>query len=309
MVAAASCVLAQDTTSQRVTYTYDLNGRREPVARQSASGSSTGSSSAQAVQSVNGREAPLEKVEERVISSGPDGKVVERIVRKFDATGLAAGSEKLLIEERKTSDGGTTTLTTTYDSNINGGYAMRERTTTQAAKTGDVLRAETFTERPSVNGGLEAWERKVAVTTGTDKDSQRDVTVYRKSATGGFVEAVREITETKVQDGQTTTTVAEYNAASTGKMELAGQKVSRLQKNPDGSELEVVDVYGATSPGRASPGAASPKLREQQVIERKPGTGNTLTETFSVRRTEVDSDRLGSLQKISETVCTGNCKP
>jgi hypothetical protein len=52
------------------------------------------------------------------------------------------------------------------------------------------------------------------------------------------------------------------------------------------------------------------KLQEQQIIERKPGSGQTLVETITVRRPSVsDPKTLGPARQLSETVCKGNCKP
>lgn len=301
----ATCVCAQEQVRQSSTYTYDVHGRRVLSGSHSASGPSR----TETIQSINGRNVPLESVQERVISEGPEGKLIERIVKKFDSSGNLSATEKVMVEEKKHSDGSTTTGITTYDSDLNGRFALRERSTTVNRRDSDTVHAETKTERPTLNGSLELQERRVAVTTGTEKDSRTDVTIYRSTGGLSLVEAARETTEIKIETGQTTTAVAQYNTGSTGKMELAGQRVSRLTKEPDGSELEVVDVYGSVATGRAGGSSLTlPKLREQQIIERRPGPDQSMTETFSVRRTELDSEKLTPVQKISETICIGNCK-
>ncbi len=255
--------------------------------------------------------APSQKVEERVVSESPEGKVVERIIRKFDDLGKTTGSEKELVEEKRSANGGKSVRSTLWDGDLNGQWAMRERATTQSSKTGDRVQSETQVERINLSGTLEVADKKVGVRTGDEKRFQVDATVYRKNANGGFEEAEREIKQVSTNDGEVQTSTTQYNRASTGKMEFAGQQVSRLEKRPDGSETEVVDVYGQTSSGRVTDGfsGAAPKLREQQVIERKRGADKSVTETLSIRRPEVDSNRLGALTRISETVCQGPCRP
>jgi len=164
-------------------------------------------------------------------------------------------------------------------------------------------------ERPNVNGNLDPQERKLSVTTGDDAKALKDVTVYRKDQSGALAPAVREVTEITKDGGREVANTSEYNTASTGRMELIGQKLSQTVKNADGSESVVVDVFG-TQPG---PGVVcynrEPKLRERQLIERTPGADKGMVETFSVQRPALDSGRLGTPQKVSETVCQGNCRP
>ncbi len=131
------------------------------------------------------------------------------------------------------------------------------------------------------------------------------MTVYRRTSGGEFGVAQREIEQVKAANGQTTTATAVYSTNSTGNMELATQKVSTVKKAADGSEVEVVDLYGNAQPGRAA--AGGPALREQQVIERKSANGQQV-EILSVRRPQLDSGKLGPLTKVSETVCSGDCK-
>jgi hypothetical protein len=300
----AACVCAQDASRQYSTSTYDVHGRRVP----SGTRTEAGGSRSETLQSINGRTVPLETAEEVVISDGPEGRVVERSVRKFDATGRPSASEKVVTQETKHPDGSSTISKTTYDSDLGGRFTLRERSTTETRKEGDRVSEETRTERPSLNGSLQLEERKVAITTGDQTTSRTDMTVYRRAGGSSLVETERQSAETRSEDGQTTTTTLQYNTAATGRMEMTGQRVSRLTRSPDGSEVEVVDIYGSTAAGRASGGPAGPKLKEQQIIERTPGPNDSLSETFSVRRTELDSERLGPAQRISETTCTGSCK-
>ncbi len=272
----------------------------------SAPGSST---RLERTQSLNGRMAPLESFEEKVVSEGPGGRVIERLVRRFDPTGRPGGSEKVRIEESKNPDGSTNRRTTTWQGDLNGRFQLTERSTTVATKSGDAQRSETAVERATLNGSIELTERRVAVESETKDRYTAEVTAYRKSQSGSFAEAARETTERRTAEGRTTETQTQYNATNTGRLEFVGQRVSRLDRRPDGSETEIVDVYGAAAPGRTVAGSpVSPALREQQVIERIPGEAGSMTETFGVRRPALaDSGQLGPLQKISETRCTGNC--
>ena len=309
-ISLAALVAAQDSTRTLATYTYDVHGRRVLAATAGSSTGSGGSFRAETLQSVNGRTVPLEAVEEKVISEGPEGKVIERLVRRYDANGRPGQSEKIRIEERKDTSGTMTVVTTVYDSDLNGRYALRERGTARTAKSGEVVQLETVIERPNLSGALDLFEKRQGVQTGTADNQLTEVTVYRRDTNGGLLQAERLTSQTVVENGQTTQTSATYNTNSTGKLELADQRISKIQKNPDGSEVEVVSIYGGNLPARAADGySKGAALREQQIIERKLGPGDSLVETFSVRRPNLESGTLGPVQKISETVCTGKCQP
>ena len=306
----AGSATAQDVKeATRTTYTYDSSGRRQSPYGQSTSSSAGGSSQSQTVVDFNGRKVQLESAEEKVISEGPDGKVIERVVKKFDTQGRLTGQEKSRIEETK-SGSGVTVRATVYDRDLNGQFALRERTTTVTNKDGATTNAQTTVERPNVNGNLDLQERTIAVTTGDEAKSLKDVTVFRKDQHGAFSPAVHEVTETTKQGDREVANTSEFNTASTGRMELTGQKLSQTVKNADGSESQVVDVFGTNNPGQSSSGySREPKLRERQLIERTPGADKSMMERFSIQRPALDSGRLGTPQKISETVCQGNCRP
>jgi len=212
------------------------------------------------------------------------------------------------IEESKAGDGTTTVRATVYDRDLNGSFALRERTTTVTAKDPAAIRAETLVERPSVNGRLEQQERRMAVTTGDEKSNPHDATVYRKDQQGQFAPAAREVTQTTREDGKVVANTSEYNTASTGQMALVGQRLSQTVKDAAGRETQLVDVYGQSNPRVVSSGYNKElKLRERQLIERV-AAGSQTVETFSVQRPALDSSRLGPAQRISETVCTSDCK-
>lgn len=305
----AFCQEPQSASS--TTYTYDGAGRRSVAATQATVTGPGGSAHTETVVDMNGRRVPLEAAEETVLSDGPEGRVVERIVKKFDSQGRLTGQEKVRIEESKNADGSSSTVrATVYDRDLNGRFELRERSTTTTNKDGSTVNAETLIERPNANGRLDLDERKVVVKTGDENASLQDTTVFRKDQHGAFSAAVREVTETKKEGERTVANTSQYNSASTGKMELVGQKLSQAVKNADGSETVVEDVFGTHNPGQVSSGYnKEPKLRERRLIERVPANGKGHVETFSVQRPSIDGGRLGDPQKVSETVCTGNCRP
>lgn len=306
----AGVLAAQQKSRQSSTYTYDLNGRRVAVGTVGRTESTGRTMQTERSQSVNGRSVPLESVEERVLSEGPNGRVVERIVRSYDQNGNPGPAEKIRIEERTKAGGGRTVKTTLYRADLNGRFTLAERSTKESTRRGDVLNSSTIIERPGLSGSMQVVEKQIAVETERKNGSSSVVTTYRKGPGGRFSEAARETTEVVKQNNQETVTTARYNATNTGRLEFAGQTVSNLQRHADGSETKVVDVYGSASIGRPITGSsAGLHLREQQLIERRKAPGGSVIETFSVRRVSLaDSNRLGDYQLISEVVCTGNCE-
>jgi hypothetical protein len=287
-------------------YTYDVNGNRVSAGVISVQGPYK----TETVQSINGRAVPLESAEERVVWEGPGGRVVERTIRRYTPDGQPGLSERQRIEETKNSDGTVNIRTAIYDSDINGSMSLRERISSTSSRSGEVVRTETRVERPNVNGSADIAEMRVKVTTGDEKQSHTDVTVLRRDTNGSFSESERQIIQTQAQNGGSTTTITEYNTSTTGKLDLTGQTVSRLTRNPDGSEVQIVDVYGVVAPGRSiHDNRSGPQLREQQIIEKRVGQNNRVVESFSVRRADLNSGSLGPATKISETICTGSCLP
>ncbi len=127
---------------------------------------------------------------------------------------------------------------------------------------------------------------------------------------GGFYPAVRQTTEHKVQGSEISDSSAEYEKGANGELQLHGQTVSKTVTRPDGSKDAVVDVYSRNVPGTVSGNESGLKLQEQQMIESKPGPGNTMIQTLSVRRPTIsDPGTLGPPRQLSQTVCKGDCKP
>ena len=73
----------QQQNTQYTSYGYDINGRRVRTGSVSDTRLDSSHSWSEQTQSLNGRTAPQEQVQEKVLSEGPDGRVVERIVQRY----------------------------------------------------------------------------------------------------------------------------------------------------------------------------------------------------------------------------------
>ncbi|MEP7364656.1 MAG: hypothetical protein ABI972_15475 [Acidobacteriota bacterium] len=292
------------------TYTYDINGRRVLASQTGIAATPGAAANVRTTQTLNGRQVPAESVVEKVVSDGPDGKVVERVVKVFDENGRPVSTEKQVIKERKLDSGGSEVSTAVYRSDLNGNIALAERLNTVSAKSGNQITSQTVVERASLSGGLEPVERQQTVTQTSTGRTDSDTTVLRKDSNGSFQVAAREVVSTSTSGPTTTQNVTQYNSAATGQMEVIGQKVVTTTARPDGGITQVVDVYGMNTPGRAVTGYSDgPKLREQQIIEKHASASGGFVETYTIRRPNLESGALGPPVKISETVCTGNCIP
>lgn len=300
LVLVASLAAAQAVVS---TATTDLNGQRvvsPPLV-------STDGRRTELGQSINGGEVPLEQTESKVLRDDANGKVVETIVRKYNPNGQLASTERVVTDTQKTPDG-SVARSTTYRSDINGSMTEAERSVTESHQQGSVTRADTVVERPTLNASFETVEKRSAVTETSGDNSHQDVTVQRLSQNGDFDTALREVKDTTKQGDQTVENTALYEPRDSSKLELSRQSVTKTTKASDGSEMSEVNLYRPAVPGIAQSTGSSQQLYEQQIISRSKGPGDTVVETLSVRRPTVsDPNHLGSLQKVSETVCSGKC--
>lgn len=302
---AASAVLAQQST----TYNYDVNGRPVAGATRSVQGSGDATSRAQTVRNVNGRDVPIESVEQRVVSDRNGVRVLERIVRRYDANGRPGPAEKVTIEERKNADGSVNTTTTVMREDINGHMALAERSSSESRKSGDTTTTTSLVERPTLNGSLELVEKREATKRESATAVSENSTLYRRDANGRFGEAAREVKDVKIEGDRRQENTAIYEASPNGgAMTLLRQIVANSMKSGNKVDTEM-NIYELETAGKAaSPSDTKPKLREQRLIE-SSATGNGTTESVSVRRPSPnDPGRLGPPQKVEETVCTG-CKP
>ncbi len=280
---------------------YDINGHPVP----GASISVAGNSKRETVHSVNGRSVPVQSVEDKVLSDSAGVKIVERTVRKYDANGNPSPPEKIRIEERKNSDGSGTVATTTMRADLNGNYSLAERTLSESRKAGDTLSTETRVERPTLNGAIQLVERREeslrALPGGAASQS---VSVYKRDSNGNFGETAKETMERTVSGGKTIENSVVYEATN-GRLDLVRQTVANIDKTATG-EVREVNVFVADAPGRVAGSAdRKPQLQQQQIIEKSAVAGGT-TETLKVRR--ATDAGLSAPQKVSETVCRGDCK-
>lgn len=283
--------------------TFDINGRRVEGASSLVNQTPGSADRIEMVRSVNGRTVPVESVEDKVVSELGGVKIIERVVKRYDANGRPGPPERVHIEERKNADGSVNSATSVMRADLNGNYALAERTVTDSKKSGDTTNSNTVVERPTLNGSLEVVERKEVVKRETaDGSVSQSSSVSRRDTNGRFGEAARQVLEKTVAGGRTVENVATYEAGSTG-MQLIRQTVS---KEVAGSNQKEVDVFEMAQAGRV--GNTKPELREQRIIEKRP-TANGAVESISVRRPLAsDPSRLGNAQKVEEIICTGKCK-
>ncbi len=300
-------MLSAQQSSVTTTSAVDINGRRVTEGPSVIRSNSDGrAETTEVLQSVNGRSVPIEKVEERVVREDASGKVVERLIRRYDPNGSLTSPLKEVIEEQKRPDGSSTRQVTTYRGDINGSMQPIERSITESRTSGSSESAETVVQRPSVNGSLETVEKQSRTKVKQGSTYSEDATTYRKDGNGRFAVAVRETTEHTLQGNQSNDSTAEYEIGPTGQLQLHSQKVTRTVTAADGSKEQVVDIFGQSVPGRVDPDGL--KLQEQQTIQKRPGPNNSVIETLSVRRPSIsDPKSLGPARQLSETVCRGKC--
>jgi hypothetical protein len=285
----------------------DVNGTRVPT---TTSKTTADGAKSETWQSINGRQVPLEQVVEKVLSEDANHKVVERTVRKFNATGELGATERVVTEETTLPGGGSSVRSTTYRSDLNGNSQEAERKTVETHPQGSTTTTETVIDRPSINGTFATAEKRTAVTEGTDTSSNTTESVYRPDTNGGYHEALRSVKSVVKNGGQTTESTADYEPGVTGQLQLHAQSTAVTKKLADGTEVQQIDLFSNNVAGHVQEGSTAMQEKEQQIIERKTGADGSVTETLSVRRPTVsDPKRLGDLQKLSETVCTGQCVP
>lgn len=262
-------------------------------------------------QSINGRAVPLERVEEHVLRDDASGRVVERIIQRYDPQGNPTPPVRERTEEVKRPDGSSTTLVSTYRGDINGNMQLTQKQVTEVRTSGSTEQTETVTERPTINGSLDTVEKQqsVKVKDASGGGYTQDTTTYRPSANGGFYAAVRATTEHKEQGSQSTDSTAEYEAAPGGTLALHSQTVTKTVAGANGAKDTVVDIFGTNVPGIVNTGGAL-KLQERQLIQQTPGPNDTVKQTTSVQRPTInDPNTLSAPRELSETVCKGSCKP
>lgn len=309
-VAALGASLAAQDTSASKTTSVDINGHRTTAGPDVVTvQSKTALETTEVTQSINGRMVPLQRVEERVVRDDASGKVIERMIRRFDLTGTPLAPQKVVIEERKGPGGSSTVETTKYSGDINGRMQVTERATTQKQVSGSTQTEDTVVARPNINGGLDTVEKQTTVVVKQGTGYEEAAIKYRRDPAGNFYPAVRLVTDHSEIANRSTDNTAEYEVGPLGQLELHGQTVRKTEKRPDGAEEVQVDMFTKFVPGVVNDTSAL-RLKEHQIIERRPTSGGAVVETLNVQRpTLSDPSKLGPPMQISETVCRGKCEP
>jgi hypothetical protein len=298
----AAIVAGQEYTR----YATDVNGTRVLDSQSLVVKAPGDVARTERVQSANGRMVPFEQTEERVVKDGPDGKVVERIVKRFDAEGRPSQTEKTVIEQ---SNDGSRLKTSTYRSDINGRMELAERTSAEIVKSGSTTTSNTLVERPTLNGGLQTVERRESVVNQSGTTKQENLVIQRRDPNGSFVEAVREVREQQKLNGKTVDNTAIYEPGLSGQLQLSRQAVATTTELPGGRTVTELNLFRPSMPGQSPDITGRQQLYEQQMIERK-ASNSGFVETLSVRRPSLsDPTRLGPAQQLYETVCKGKCNP
>ena len=297
----AGLAAAQSTSAL---LTPDLNGRSvESAAYVAKDGDRT-----ELTRSINGRQVPLEKTDTKVLNETPSGKTTETIVRKYDATGQLASTERTVTEEQKSATG-SVIHAIIYRSDLNGSLQEAERRTIESQTQGATTTADVTISRAGLSGSFELAEKRniVTVTNKEAKTVQETEVVQRPSQSGQLAEATREVREqTKAADKVTSTSVR-YEPDYTGKMKLIRQQVETTSKSADGSIVTERNVFAPAAYGIARSGEDTPKLQEQEVIVRRENNGVVTEKTTVSRPTLQDPNRLGPTSPVSELVCAGKC--
>jgi len=308
-LAAAAFALAQSTTT---TYTADLlNGGFTP----STTSDSADHTQTQVTQSLNGREVPLEKHEERVLSRAADGTVTsETIVRKYDPTGQLATTERTVTEQRSTPGGGSIVNSTVYRSDVNGDDKPAERRTVDTRVSGSTTTVNTVVDRPGLDGSFQTSEKRTQLTNVTESSATKKSTttsesVYRGNSSDGFNEAERKvITETQSGNQTVVNTTLYQPDGEVGSLKFQEQRVATTVTAPDGSQSIQVDVYAPSADGHVQSAGSPPQLKQQQIITHEKRPDGSYADVFSIREPSVsDATRLGPPRIVTETVCTGKC--
>ena len=302
----STSLLAQ-TTSVSGTHSYDLNGNRvlESESRQVVSAKGDVLSTSQMMLTINGNIAPLEKIEEKILSKTDTTKVVERTVIPYDANGNPGQPQRVITTERKNADGSSSVDRAVYYSDINGGFALAEKEIKVSRPTGANGSTYEKTVVRTTQNGEEVIERQQGRIVSDKASSSEEVAIERRDLSGNLQPAGRISIQKEEKDGVVKESKAIYFQEG-GQVRLANQTLSETIAKKDGSSITKVNVFGSNSPGR--PATDAPEFREQQIIEKVPGPNKSVSETISVRRPTLDGGgTLGPILKLSERNCIGQC--
>ncbi len=298
----AGLLSAQSTSA---TYTTDINGNRVAGgATVAVDGVTT-----DLRQSINGREVPLEQVQEKVLSKSGNTTVTERIVRHYGANGQVVKTDRVVTEETKTGEGESIVHATTYRSDVSGNMNEAERKTVETHKNGAATVVDTAIEKKDLSGSFSVAEKRTATAEPTSDGKRESESVMLRDANGSLYEAQRSSTVETKSGNQTVTNTAIYEpTVDNGSLALTRQQVMKTTANADGSSSQEVEIFGRASDGRAHEAGAAPALTEKRAIERQKSADGAVVETQKVQLPNVnDPGKLDSARKVSETICRGEC--
>jgi len=301
LLCCAAFAFGQESSS--TLYTTDINGHVIPEAQYVArDGDKT-----QLNQSINGRQVPLQGSETRVLTDEPNHRVIETIVRKYDATGQLAATERTVTDETKT-PAGSTIHASVFSSDVNGHMQETERRVIETQKQDSTTTADVTISRPGLSGSFDTAEKRQVVTTAQGNTIRETESIQRPSGNGSqFSEAARQVREETKSGDKTSSSTALYELDYQGKMALSLQNVATTTKTGPDTQVTELNTYAPSAYGIAREAQGGPQLREQQTIERSERNG-VVTETTVVRRpTLANPNRLGDPSAISTLVCTGKC--
>ncbi len=291
--------------STSTTYATDISGNRVPDRERTVT--KDGVLTDRRL-SVNGKEVPLEQVEEKVLSKAGNTTVTERIVRHYGAEGQVVLTERVVTEETKTADGGSTVHATTYRSDVNGNLGEAERKTVETRKMGAATVTDTAVEKKSLSGNFDVAEKRSLTSEPISNGKRESETVMLRDTNGSLYEAQRSATTETTTGNQTVANTAIYEPGVNGNLSLTRQQIIKTTTNADGSSREEVDIFGRPSDSRAREAGAPPALTEKRIVERQKSAGGAVVETQSVQLPSVnDPGRLDPPRKVYETVCRGEC--
>jgi hypothetical protein len=297
------CALA-GAQSSSVTYVPDIDGRPVPRVENVA----TPGAHTDLRQSINGKEVPIEQVDERVLSKNGSTTVTERIVKHYGAGGDVVQTDRILKEETIGANGDSVVKSRTYRSDLSGNMVEAERRTVETRRAGAGTVTDTAIEKRNLDNTLQLLEKRTATSEPTSDGKRENETVYLPDTNGNLHEAQRLATTETKSGNQVVSNTAVYEPGLNGNLSLVRQNVIKTTTNPDGSSILETEVFGRPSNGRTQDVGAPPALTEKRTTERQKGPGGAVVEVQTLQLPSISNPgQLDRPQKVAETICRGNC--
>lgn len=296
---------------ERVVYQSGGQSRPDPGGTIQRSVNGGTKSLAQRVKSINGRTVPYLTENERVVSTGKDLKVTERVRQRYDATGRPAGQDSERVEERKLPDGTVETTTTIYTADLNGRMQPAERRIVRTKETGDQTHTVTTTQATSASGGFRTIVEEESIAQ-REGENAGTVETTRKTLQGGSGLQVtsREETVMRMENGVAVTETQTFERSpATAEMELSKRTVGKLTERPNGSSTETVETYGFDAGSGRNVNATRMELQAVQTSQTTVSSDGTVNEKITYKeRSAVNSREFTAetqTQKVSRPTPDG----